>query len=156
MKNEINLLKNNDNKIQSDVEWVRDFYYDLKEKGLSSKKAYSVIYFLQEHLPVFPGHIEQCSNCGELYDTYSQGHHSEMTGKFYCSESCEPPDLFEKEQRWENRIDAPFQKWLKKVKCEQKHYPILKGKEINNNVLRRYFDDNKTHIEALNDIITMI
>jgi hypothetical protein len=155
MKNEINLLKNNDNKIQSDVEWIRDFYYDLKEKGLSSKKAFSVIYFLQEHLPVFPDNIEQCSNCGELYDTYSQGHHSEMTGKFYCSESCEPAGLYEKEERWEKRKDALFQRFLKSVKGEQKHYPFLKDKEISESVLRGYFTVGKTPIETLNEIITV-
>lgn len=156
MSNKINLLNNNDNKIKSDIEWVRDFYYNLKEKGLSNKKAFSVIYYLQEHLPVFPDHIEQCSNCGDIYDTYSQGHHSEMKGKFYCCESCEPARLYEKEQRWEARKDAPFQKWLKLVKKEQKNYPFLKGKEIGDIYLRRYFDDGKTPIEALNDIITII
>lgn len=155
-KNEIKLLKNNDNKEFSDIEWVREFYYDLKEKKLSKKKAFSIIYYLQEHFPLLPDHIEQCSTCGELYDSYSQGHHSDMTGKFYCCESCEPTGLYEKEQRWEMRQDAPFQKWLKRVKKEQNNYPALKGKEINEHHLRRYFDDAITPINALNDILTMI
>jgi hypothetical protein len=156
MSKEIKLLKNNDNKIQDDAEWMQEFYEYLKSIGIGAKKAFCIIYYLQERLPVLPDHIEQCSNCGQLYDTYSQGHHSEMTDKFYCCESCEPPRLYEREQRWEKRKDAPFQKWLKKVKLEQKHYPILKGKEINDTLLRRYFDDNKTPIESLNDIISMI
>ncbi len=156
MSNEIKLRNNKENVVKSDFEWVQDFYYDLKAKGLSNKKAFSIIYYLQEHLPVFPDHIELCSNCGKLYDSYSQGHHSEMTGKFYCSESCEPIGLYEKEQQWEMRKDAPFQKWLKKVKGEQKHHPILKGKKINEQALRRYFDDAQTPIMALKDIISMI
>lgn len=156
MSNKIKLLKNNYNKIQSDIEWVRDFYYDLKVKGLSNKKAFSIIYYLQEHFPLLPDHIEQCSACGELYDSYSQGHHSELTGKFYCCEGCEPPRLYEREQRWELRKDAPFQKWQKKVKKEQNNYPFLKGKEISEHHLRRYFNDGVTPIDALNDILTIV
>ncbi len=156
MSKEIKLLKNNEKRDWSDIEWVNSFYKHLiNDLKLNSKKAFRVIYYLQEHLPVFPDHIEQCSVCGELYDSYSAGHHSELTSKFYCSESCEPPRLFEKEQRAEKRADAPFQKWLKRVKKEQQHYPALKGKEIHEGYLRRYFNDGKTPIEALNDILTL-
>lgn len=157
MKQEIELIKNNDKLELSDVEWMKRFYGILQDKmKLSKNKSFGIIYYLQEHLPVFPDHIEQCNVCGELYDSHSQGHHSDLTGKFYCSESCEPSGLFEKEQRAEKRADAPFQKWLKRVKNEQKHYPALKGKEISESVLRGYFDKGKPPIETLNDILTLV
>lgn len=111
---EIKLLKNNDKRDWSDLQWVNEFYNFLQGKlpkgvemknppKLSKKKAFSVIWFLQEKFPVIPDQIECCSACGELYDSYSQGHHSELTGKFYCGESCEPPNLYEREQKAENK-----------------------------------------------------
>jgi hypothetical protein len=157
MSKEIKLIKNNDKKDLSDVEWMQEFNYYLKDKlKLSASKAFSIIYYLQEHLPVFPDHIEKCSNCDNLYDSYSQGHHSELTDKFYCSESCEPAGLYEREQRWEKRKDAPFQKWKKLIKKEQDNYPFLKDKEISDGHLRRYFDGGSTPIDTLNDILTLV
>lgn len=156
MGKEIKLLKNNDKKELTDVEWVQAFYYFLQQQKLSKKKAFSIIYYLQEYFPLLPDHIEQCDVCGELYDSYSQGHHSDLTGKFYCSEYCEPTGLYEREQRWEKRKDAPFQRWFKKVKREQKNYPFLKDKEINEGLLRGCFSDGKTPIETLNDILTLV
>lgn len=111
---EITLIKNNDNKDWEDLEWTQFLYRylrgqlpknDFKNGGvnLSKAKAFRIIYFLQEHFPVIPDHIEQCSTCGELYDSYSQGHHSELTSKFYCSESCEPNGIYEREQKHEEK-----------------------------------------------------
>lgn len=113
---EIKLLKNNDNRNWLDLQWINEFYNFLqgelpgnisikKKLKLSRQQAFSVIWYLQEHFPLLPDHIEQCSNCGCLYDSYSQGHHSELTTKFYCSESCEPDGLYEKEQRAEKKKD---------------------------------------------------
>lgn len=157
MSNEIKLIKNNDKLDLSDVEWVKMFYRFLQqEMFLSNKKAFRIIYYLQEHLPVFPDHIEQCSSCDDLYDSESQGRHSDLTGKFYCCEDCEPPGLCDREQRAEKRKDAPFQKWLKQVKKEQKHYPALKGKEINESALENLFNNGKSPVNALNDILTLV
>jgi hypothetical protein len=156
MCDKIHLLKNNDDLKLSDVEWANKVYYFLLDDlKLSKRKAFQIIYYLQEHFPVIPDHIEQCSKCGELYDSWSQGHHSELTEKFYCSQSCEPTGLYEREERAEKRIDAPFRKWLKHLKKEQNNYPALKGKEIHDGYLRRYFNDGKTPIDALNDILTL-
>lgn len=156
MSKKIKLLKNNDNIDRQDIEWLNVFYnYLTNDIKLKKKKAFQIVYYLQEHLPVFPDHIEQCSVCGDLYDSYSAGHHSELTSKFYCSESCEPPGLYEREERAAKRADAPFQRWLRQLKKEQKHYPALKGKEIHEGYLRRYFNDGKTPIDALNDILTL-
>lgn len=156
MDKQIKLLKNNEGLQLSDVEWTAKVYYFLMDDlKLSNKKAFQIIYYLQEHFPVIPDHIEQCSVCGEVYDSYSQGHHSELTGKFYCSESCEPRGLYEREQRAEKRADAPFQLWLKQVKKEQKNYPALKGKDINDALLREHFLAGESPIDALNDILTL-
>ena len=157
MSKEINLIKNNEKKDLTDVEWVQEFNFYLKDKlKLTASKAFSIIYYLQEHLSVFPDHIEKCNTCGELYDSYSQGHYSDLTGKFYCCEGCEPPRLYEREQKWEKRQDAPFQKWLKQIKKEQNHYPALKGKDIDESYLRKYHADGMAPIDALNDIISLI
>ena len=111
MDNEIKLLKNNDKKEWNDLEWMEEFYNFLRGdcpenihfgKGhgikLSPNKAYSIIYYLQEHFPLLPDHIEQCSECKSLYDSNSSGYHSELTEKFYC-DSCFPPFLDEKEEK---------------------------------------------------------
>jgi hypothetical protein len=156
MSKQIKLLKNNEEKDLTDIEWVTNFYEFLKEKRLSEKKAFDIIYYLQEHLCIIPDHIEQCNVCGELYDSYSTGHHSELTGKHYCSESCEPYGLYEKEKRAAKRKDAPFQKWLKQLKKEQMHYPALKGKEIYEYHLRKYFNDGVVPVDAPNDVLTHI
>ena len=102
MKNEIKLLKNNDNRTDSDIEKVLEFYRFLTgekrtdktsfRRGyspkMSEKKAFYIIYFLQEHLPLFPDTIERCSACGELFDTSSEGFYWETKGKHYCG-GCE-------------------------------------------------------------------
>jgi len=111
MDNEIKLLKNNDKKEWTDLEWVNEFYDFLRGecpenihfgKGhgikLSSNKAYSIIYYLQEHFPLLPDNIEQCSVCKSLYDRHSSGYHAEFNEKFYC-DSCMPPFIDEKDER---------------------------------------------------------
>lgn len=116
MKNEIKLLKNNDNRELSDLEWVEELFEFLQgdvpeEKTLApghrvkltADQAYSIIWFLQERFPLLPDQIEKCDTCDNLYDSYSQGHHSELTGKFYCCMTCEPADLYEREHRAEKR-----------------------------------------------------
>lgn len=34
-------------------------------------------------------HIERCDWCGDLYDTYCNGHHDEATGLRFCDAPCE-------------------------------------------------------------------
>ena len=75
MGKEITLIKNNDKKNWDDLRWIEEFYKFLHgdapdeisfsrgyQPKLSHKKAFSIIYYLQEHFPVFPDHIEQCWN----------------------------------------------------------------------------------------------
>ena len=166
---EIKLLKNNDEKDWSDVEWITEFYKFLQgdvpetirlgrgnKPKLTPDQANTVIWYLQEHFPLLPDHIDQCDTCKEYYNSYSQGHYSELTGKCYCNEFCEPPGLFEREERAEKRKDAPFQRWLKQVKKEQKNYGAFAGKEISESPLRKLFNDGKSPIDALNDLSTLV
>ena len=97
MSKEITLIKNNDKKDWDDLEWIDEFYEFLQGnlpegmtlgKGhnpkLSQKKAFSIIWYLQEHFPVLPDHIEQCSNCGKLFDDWRGGLYWQTKGKHYC------------------------------------------------------------------------
>ncbi len=66
MANNIQLLKNNDKRDWDDVEWVDEFYRFLTGETpgninegkpmfkLSEKKAYTIIWYLQEHFPILP------------------------------------------------------------------------------------------------------
>jgi hypothetical protein len=51
---------------------------------LSGRAAFSVIYFLQEHMDLLPDHFERCVRCGALFDTESEGRYVEKTGRHYC------------------------------------------------------------------------
>lgn len=166
-RRQIKLLKNNDEKDWSDIEWITEFYNFLQgdipetiklgrgnKPKLTPEQANTVIWYLQEHFPLLPDQIDQCDTCKSYYDSYSQGHYSELTGKCYCNEFCEPPGLDEREDRAAKRKDATFQKWFKQVKKEQNNYPLFKGKELNESYLRKFFFDGKTPVETLNDLST--
>jgi len=100
VENEIKLLKNNDERTDSVLEWIDEFYDFLQGESpdtislgrghqpkLSQKKAFAIIWYLQEHFPIFPDTIGRCSICGELYDANCGGIYWETKGKFYC-EGC--------------------------------------------------------------------
>lgn len=40
---------------------------------LSSRQAFSVIYFLQEHMHLIPDKYERCCTCKELFDADREG-----------------------------------------------------------------------------------
>jgi hypothetical protein len=96
----IKLLKNNTTHPENfqDIEWVREFYEFLQGNSLpegisisrghkpkmSSKKAMSIIWYLQEHFAILPDNIEKCSVCDGLFDTLSSGIYWETKGKHYC------------------------------------------------------------------------
>lgn len=40
---------------------------------LSKRKAFSIVWYLQEHLRIFPDNFEQCCRCGILYDNRECG-----------------------------------------------------------------------------------
>lgn len=101
MDRELNLLKNNAEREWEDLEWVEEFYQflqgEIPEKihfprghkpHLSQKKAFSIIYYLQEHFPILPDHIERCDNCGSLFDDFNEGLYWETKGKHFCG-GCE-------------------------------------------------------------------
>ena len=100
MSERIKLLKNNQKRTDDDLSKVVEFYdfltgeslpAGLSERGrkfkLSEKKAFEIIWYLQEHLSVFPDTIERCCKCGCLYDSDSDGFFDDDTGKCYC-ETC--------------------------------------------------------------------
>lgn len=110
MGNKINLLKNNEDRNLTDLEWVQEFYDFLQGDNpegvlmkkshpkLSKQMAFNIIWYLQEQFPLLPAHIEKCTECGSLYDSHSSGYHSELTEKFFCG-VCFPPFLDEREDK---------------------------------------------------------
>jgi len=44
------------------------------QPALTPHAAFSVIWYLQEHLRVLPDNIEMCAVCGELFDADCEGH----------------------------------------------------------------------------------
>ena len=101
MDNEITLLKNNSKRDWTDLEWIEEFYEFLQggnpkeiDDGnpntlkLTKKKAFFIIWYLQEHFSIFPDTIEQCNLCKNLYDSASEGYHSDKSEKFFCG-SCD-------------------------------------------------------------------
>lgn len=83
---EIKVLKNSKNfEFLEDIEIIECFYKYLRDElKLSSNKAFKVIFYLQEELPVFPVHIEKCCHCKNIYDTWTEGMQDEKTDRFYC------------------------------------------------------------------------
>jgi len=90
------LLKNNENKELSDLEWIEEFYEFLQgeipegihllrghKPQLSQKKAFAIIWYLQEHFSILPDHIERCDNCGSLFDQDGEGIYWETKGKHF-------------------------------------------------------------------------
>lgn len=82
----------------NDLEWINEFYSFLQgempegttisnghKPKMSSKKANTIIWYLQEHLRILPDNIEKCSSCDELYDSNSGGIYWETKGKHYCA-----------------------------------------------------------------------
>jgi len=94
MNKQIKLLRNNDKKDWNDVEWVDEFYKFMQGENpesikcdkldLTSDKAFTIIWYLQEHFSIIPDNIEKCSECNDLYDSYSQGYYSEKEGTHHC------------------------------------------------------------------------
>jgi hypothetical protein len=56
--------------------------------NLTPKKAFQVIWFLQEHLRLIPDTYEQCWNCKGLFDTNCSGIYWETKERHYC-DGCE-------------------------------------------------------------------
>ncbi len=110
MSNDIQLLKNNNNRNWSDIQWVEEFYDFLQGKipegiylkrgnkpKLTPKQAMTVIWFMQEQFPVLPDTIERCYRCNYLYDSNSEGLHWETKGRLYCGNcSYEVPEHYDR------------------------------------------------------------
>ncbi|HDY67378.1 MAG TPA: hypothetical protein ENH85_06290 [Candidatus Scalindua sp.] len=81
----------------TDLEWMDEFYKFLQGKipdrititgghqpKLNDKKAFTIIWYLQEHFRILPAHIEKCANCKYLFDIDVEGIYWETKGKHYC------------------------------------------------------------------------
>ena len=51
---------------------------------LSGKKAFEIIWFLQEITECLPQKYERCSTCGKIYDSETEGFYSELNAGHYC------------------------------------------------------------------------
>jgi len=93
-----NHLSDENRKEWNTEDWIKEFYQFLQGKNvdgiqtskhdtpkLTEKKAYTVIWYLQEHLRILPSNIERCNNCGELFDSNLGGTYWEAKGNHYCS-----------------------------------------------------------------------
>ena len=108
----MNLLRNNDNRDWSDVEWVQEFFDFLTgdlpdgismpkshQPKLTPKKAMAIIWYLQEKFPLIPDNIEKCDDpaCNNIFDSNSQGFYSEKRGKHFCQDVCLPRNIKDSE-----------------------------------------------------------
>jgi hypothetical protein len=95
MHKRITLLKNNDKKDWTDLEWIDEFYNFLQgerpeslsrefKPKLNRNQAFRIIWYLQEHFPLLPDTIEKCWSCGGLFDSASEGIYWETKGRHYC------------------------------------------------------------------------
>ena len=53
-----------------------------KSPHLSQRKAFTIIWFLQEHLRIIPDVFERCVRCGELFDSSREG--GQRNKRIYC------------------------------------------------------------------------
>jgi len=94
-------------------QWLDEFYEFLQGNEvegvstpkhctpkLTEKKAYTIIWYLQEHMRILPSNIERCNNCGQLFDSDSGGIYWETKGNHYCS-GCDylVPENYDKGKR---------------------------------------------------------
>ena len=61
---------------------IPEGFVGVKSPKLSPRRAFNVIYVLQEHLHLLPDHYELCCQCHQLYDSWREGRI--IRGRFYC------------------------------------------------------------------------
>jgi hypothetical protein len=44
------------------------------QPSLTPEQAYSIVWYLQEHLRIIPDHLEMCHVCHTIFDTYTSGY----------------------------------------------------------------------------------
>lgn len=54
---------------------------------LSSRRAFDVIYFLQEYLGIIPDIFDRCCSCGDMYNSEAEGTY--YRNSHYC-DGCRP------------------------------------------------------------------
>lgn len=53
---------------------------------LTPEQAFSVLWVLQEVTRVIEDKWECCDECGDLFDSYGEGHYDEEKGKHFCDD----------------------------------------------------------------------
>jgi len=95
MSNRIQLFKEN-TKFDDDLDIINQVWDFLcgnertenkLSPNLTEEKAWNIIYYLQEYVPIFPDTIERCNDCGNLFDAEAEGGVSDDDERIYC-ESC--------------------------------------------------------------------
>jgi len=97
MSKSIKLFRNNEERDWQDEEWIDEFLEFLQGNPpdsihlvrghapkLSKKKAWSIVWYLQEHFPILPDSIEMCYNCGSIFDSDEEGVYWESKHRHYC------------------------------------------------------------------------
>jgi hypothetical protein len=56
----------------------------FKIRKMNAKQAMAVVWFLQECCRLIPDNYEMCFVCHYIYDSESEGHYDEKTGRCYC------------------------------------------------------------------------
>jgi hypothetical protein len=114
--NDFEKVENNDQKKDPGVEYIEEFFAFLQGTvpdkmkigksfmpKLTRKKAFTVIWYIQERLHLLPDNIELCWSCGSLFDTYSEGLYWETKNRHYCG-GCDHlvPENYDKGKTNEN------------------------------------------------------
>ncbi len=60
------------------------FFNKTSKPKMSHKKAFAVIYYLQEHLNIIPDYFELCWNCRDIFNTETDGIYWKSKGRYYC------------------------------------------------------------------------
>ena len=141
----IKLLRNNDNKDWSDLEWITEFYEFMQgdipegiglggtEMNLTQDQAFTIIWYLQEHFSILPDNIEKCSDCGERYDVDSGGEYMEIEGKHYCGGCIDNSEATYcygcGREMYKNEVDRGEDYYCEKCRLANDNHSLLTNKE---------------------------
>jgi hypothetical protein len=106
---------------------------------MSSRKAFTIIWFIQEFLRVIPETYERCTRCGNLFDTYNSG--GNIRDRYYCDYCINVRDgeIRNTQQKYRERrktvrakrsVQQPKAEILLNKNCRNKFYKIAKRSAV--------------------------